>query len=313
MDPAISNATLSEMDLEVNVTKEIMKAVDFTAAFKAAFTTLWHAKLPCFDTVNMSALNEGDRGILKYCSWKGDEVPCSAIFTTFPTDQGMCCSFNMKAADDIFVDSKYSKLVKELQKFDYDNSFENSTLPETYTSRGEPKTQSGRNMGLKVVLDAHSDTVESFSISRDFEGFTVFVMDPGSFPLSNLKGFEVKPGHNNLVAVSAQKIDADDDLRGLKPATRKCLFPDETDHVKLHKSYSQANCYLECSLIFAQNKLAQEQNMSQGCTPWYFPFTDDSYRMCDPFETSQILDRMQNDVPSDECNYCLPGVNKILP
>jgi len=163
----------------------------------------------------------------------------------------------MKAAEDIFIDSQYSRLVKELQKNDLDTSFENSTLPESYTSRGEPNTQSGRNMGLEVVLDAHSDTVESFSISRDFEGFTVFVMDPGSFPLSNLKGFEVKSGHNKLVAVSAVKIDADDDLRGLDPDTRKCLFPDETDHVKLHKAYNQANCYLECSLFYAQKKLAQ--------------------------------------------------------
>ncbi len=58
----------------------------------------------------------------------------------------------MKAAEDIFMDSQYLRLVKELQKNDFDNSFENSTLPEEYTSRGEPKTQSGRNMGLKVSI-----------------------------------------------------------------------------------------------------------------------------------------------------------------
>ncbi len=137
-------------------------------------------------------------------------------------------------------------------------------------------------------------------------------MDPGSFPLSNLKGFEVKPGHNNLVAVSAVKIDADDDLRGLDPGTRKCLLPDETDHVKLHKAYSQANCYLECSLIYAQKKLAQEQNMSFGCTPWYFPFTESSFRMCDPFQTKGILDSMQNDVPTEECSYCLPDCIRTI-
>jgi len=87
MDPAKDGVTFSAMDAAVNDAKDFLKNVDFTAAFKAAFSTLWHAKLPCFDTVNMSALNEGDRGILKHCSWKGIKVPCSAIFTTFPTDQ----------------------------------------------------------------------------------------------------------------------------------------------------------------------------------------------------------------------------------
>ena len=75
--------------------------------------------------------------------------------------------------------------------------------------------------------------MESFSISRDFEGFTALITEPGNFPLANLRGFEVKPGHNNLVALSAVKIDADDDLKYLKPETRKCLFPDETTNLKL--------------------------------------------------------------------------------
>ncbi len=51
--------------------------------------------------------------------------------------------------------------------------------------------------------------------------------------------------------------------------------------------------------------------MSLGCTPWYFPFTDDNFRMCDPFQTEEILNSMQNDVPNNECSYCLPGVHYI--
>jgi hypothetical protein len=155
-------------------------------------------------------------------------------------------------------------------------------------------------MGLKLVLDAHSDVVESFSISRDFEGFTALITEPGSFPFTNLKGFEVKPGHNNLVALSAIKIDADDDLRGLNRETRKCLFPDETDVLKLFKTYKQSNCFLECSLNFAQS-----QNATQGCTPWYFPFVDGKFKMCDPYQNTEIWDFMQN-VPENQCNYCLP-------
>jgi hypothetical protein len=312
MDPTMNANTINEMSIAVNDTKDLIGTVDFTAAFESVFKTLWRAKLPCFDTKGMSSINMGERGILKKCSWKGLTMSCASIFTTFPTDKGMCCSFNMKAADEMFAESQYSTLVMQLQREDLNASFENSTHPDWYTSNNEPTTQSGKNMGLEIVLDAHSDVVESFSINSDFEGFTGLITDPGSFPLTNLKGFEVKPGHNNLVAVSAVKIDADDDLKDLKPEVRKCLYPDEIGNLKLFKTYGQANCFLECSLTFAQKKLESDQNLTQGCTPWYFPFVDDHFKMCDPYQTLAIWYIMQNEVPSEECNYCLPDCIRTI-
>jgi hypothetical protein len=305
MSPAMAGDTYNEMDNAAGEAYRLVTSVNFTAAFKAVFTTLWHAKLPCFDTIGMSAIKEGQRGILKKCFWKGLSVPCSGIFTTFSTDRGMCCTFNMKAADKIFTQSQYSTLVTQLQTEDYNMSFENSSLPDWYTSKNEPATQPGRAMGLKVILDAHSDAVEAFSISTDFEGFTGLITDPGNFPLTNLKGFEVKPGHNNLVAISAVKIDAEDDLKDLQPETRKCLFPDEIGSLKLFQSYTQANCFLECSLKFAQWKIAQDNNLTNGCTPWYFPFSDNQFQMCDPYYTVDVWKIMQNDVPVDQCKHCL--------
>jgi hypothetical protein len=221
----------------------------------------------------------------------------------------------MKAANDIFSDSQFSSLVQQLQEEDYNTSFENSTLPKWFTNKGEPKAQTGSNMGLEVVLDAHSDVVEALSITRDFEGFTGLITDSGSFPLTFQKGFEIRPGHNNLVAVAATVIDADEDLRKLEPITRKCLFPDETKNIKLFKNYSQANCFLECSLMFAQRLLASKHGLTHGCTPWYFPFVDYSFEMCDPYQKAEILEAMKNEVPMDECSYCLPGVEttKNLP
>jgi hypothetical protein len=308
MDPTVNTETPEAIDDLLNITRYIIRSMNFTRGFRTSFTALWHSKLPCFDTIGMSAEEEGERGILKQCRWKGRLVPCSGIFTTFPTDRGMCCSFNVKAANNIFSDSHFSSLVQQLQEEDYNTSFGNKTLPEWFTDKGEPTAQTGSNMGLEVVLDAHSDKVESLSISRDFEGFTGLITDSGSFPLTFHKGFEIRPGHNNLVAVTATVIDADEDLRNLEPTTRKCLFPDETKNIKLFKNYSQANCFLECSLMFAQRLLASKHGLTHGCTPWYFPFVDDSFEMCDPYQTAEILEAMKNDVPVDECRYCLPGV-----
>jgi len=240
MDPTTHKETIENMFDNINYTRSIFKEVDFTAGFQTTFSALWRSKLPCFDTISMSALNEGARGILKRCKWKGVDVPCSGIFTTFPTDRGMCCSFNMRAANEIFAGTQYPSLVKQLQAIDYNTSFENSTLPLYYTSRNEPRTQAGISMGLEVVLDAHTDVVESFSIGRDFEGFTGLISESDSFPLTNIKGFEIKPGYNNLVAISAVKIDADDGLRKLNPEIRKCLYSNEVGNLTLFRNYSQS-------------------------------------------------------------------------
>jgi hypothetical protein len=84
-------------------------------SFRAIFSNLWYSTLPCFDVKGVTSDKSGDIGVLKSCQWKGKPISCSAIFTTFPTDRGMCCTFNMKAADEIFRGSEFPELVKSLQ------------------------------------------------------------------------------------------------------------------------------------------------------------------------------------------------------
>ena len=40
--------------------------------------------------------------MIKRCIWKGVRVSCSSIFSMYPTDRGMCCSFNMQKAEEMF-------------------------------------------------------------------------------------------------------------------------------------------------------------------------------------------------------------------
>ncbi len=61
-------------------------------------------------------------------------------------------------------------MIKNLQEFE--NSFKNLTLPEWYTSNNEPKSLAGRNKGLFVVLDAHTDLLAPTSLSSDYVSFT---------------------------------------------------------------------------------------------------------------------------------------------
>ena len=186
--------------------KDILLRIDLKRAYEGLFSLLYSANLPCFDTKGITAEKDGDRGNLKYCEWKGKPMSCSAIFSTFPSDQGLCCSFNMKAAEDIFWGNKYPKIVNNLQDFDKNHSFSDSQVPIKYLIDNEPKSLPGRNKGLVVVLDAHRDLLSAGSMDIDLFGFLGFIGTNQTYPRLNLEGFEIMAGHRNIITLTATKL-----------------------------------------------------------------------------------------------------------
>ena len=71
------------------------------------FEILWYKQLPCFDVKGTTSEENNQHAMIKYCEWKGLRIPCSAIFKTAPTDRGMCCTFNLQAAEKMFKDQQY--------------------------------------------------------------------------------------------------------------------------------------------------------------------------------------------------------------
>jgi hypothetical protein len=64
-----------------------------------------------------------------------------------------------------------------------------------YKQKKEPISQAGTQMGLTVMLDAHSDILTEFSVTDDFHGFTAIVTPPTDFPLIYQQGFGIKTGN----------------------------------------------------------------------------------------------------------------------
>ena len=274
----------------------MMTRLDQARSYHSFFNNLWYSTLPCFDVKGITAEKDGERALLKYCEWKGMPVSCAAIFTTFPTDRGMCCSFNMKAADEIFQGNTYPLLVKSMQDYDKANSYSNSTLPTDFAEKLEPATIPGRNKGLVVILDAHSNLFAPSSVDSDVDGFVGMIGPTNSFPFMSQEGFDIRPGQSNSVILSGSRIDADESLRSLNVKDRNCRFSDESTGLKFYKEYSYTNCIFECSLIFAINKLKIEKNLTDACIPWYFPSPDDTIIICNPWDAVDFLELMVNKV-----------------
>ena len=170
----------------------MFQRINLTQAYESIITTLWNSNTPCFDLRNKTSDINGEGSILRYCQWKGITIPCSAIFTTVPTDQGLCCAFNMKAAEEIFVESTFRNTLETMQASDKMASFLPNKLPAEYTKSGEPKTTSGRHKGLVILLDAHSDDLGPGSRDEDFHGFRAIIESSGSFPLIAQEGLSIR-------------------------------------------------------------------------------------------------------------------------
>ena len=283
--------------------KKNFALMDLKNSYDSLFEVLWYTQLPCFDVNGITSTKKDEFGLLKSCSWKGVQVPCSLIFKTSPTDQGMCCTFNMESAEKMFQNGPYQDMVTKMQLQDRESLFDtNEKLPPWWKSNNEPNSQPGKSKGLTLVLDAHSDKVASSSITEDVDGFFAIVGSPNEFPLTTIQSVLVRPGHNNLVAMKATQVSPDKDIRSIATAKeRNCIFSDEFK-LDLHAEYSQRNCILERSIMHVMKNY---MNQSDLCTPWYFPRTERSLRICDSFETFLFSTEMQN-VPPNVIENCLP-------
>ncbi len=73
-----NSSNISKSKLELKDTFELLNMSD--KGFAAYLSFLWHSSLPCFDIANITAEKNGDTALLKKCYWKGQLMPCSAIF-----------------------------------------------------------------------------------------------------------------------------------------------------------------------------------------------------------------------------------------
>ena len=111
-------------DMEENIKKEFYEHfgnMSMTESYESLFQLLWYSQLPCFDVKQITSTKIDEMSFIKKCSWKGKEISCPDIFEMQPTDRGMCCSFNMEKAENIFQKSKYSELISQAQKEAFEN------------------------------------------------------------------------------------------------------------------------------------------------------------------------------------------------
>ena len=266
---------------------------NFSKGYPDLFQLMWYASMPCF---NLPGVNSNN--MLQSCQWHGQTVDCSEIFQMVPTDLGMCCGFNHKAALKL---SNYSILVEKMQK-------EDQKLLQVGTSKvnngrlRRKKVKVGKSRGLRLVLDQHTNQESSSTVHDDYYGLQLFIGNPEEFPTLRERSLLVKPGYENFVEVSGYLVTSSHDIKRLDPSMRNCLFEDEGS-LDFHSVYSYSTCKFECSI---KNVSAQ-----LGCIPWYMPNGNES-EVCNPWQAMNFS-KILGVLDTETCNnLCLPDCNSII-
>ena len=277
--------------------------MDMEKGYNSLFEILWYTQVPCFDVANVTSSRQHEHAMIKSCTWKGVKIPCSKVFTASPTDRGMCCTFNVQAAEEMFKSGEYQTIIKKMQGRDEAKAFDLfETWPDLKHDLKKFIPEAGVSKGLHLMLDSHSDLLSGSSISDDFQGFIAVVNDNKQFPITSQKSVLIRPGHHNLVSIKAQKVSAKRDIKGYSPDKRYCYFHDENE-MKSHNNYSQSNCKLECKVRQVLSVLSEQGK--KRCIPWFFPIVETEYPMCDPWEAQAFQEEMKN-IGDAECNKCYP-------
>ena len=194
-----------------NQTKSVFPASSLSTHYPNLFRLMQHSVLPCLSNPGVSA-----GFLLKKCSWNGEEVSCSKLFRTVPTDSGMCCGFNVNSA---LKKSEFSHLVEKMQLEEIQDT---KTLDTSFA-------KAGVSSGLKLVLDQHSNLVTSGSVFTDNRAFKILIADPSQFPALRSEHLIFKPGHEHFISVSPTSVVSNPSIQSISPQKRGCLFENENN------------------------------------------------------------------------------------
>ena len=288
--------------------EENFKGMDMQSSYHSLFELLWYTQIPCFGSGDNNTNAQHKTGMIKSCSWKGMRMPCSKLFRASPTDRGMCCSFNVDAANKMFKSSKYQKMINTMQKKDnlmaldrLETSSEMSSVKEKFTP------EAGASNGLTLMLDAHSNLLSGGSISDDFRGFIAAVTDKNKFPSTSDQSVLIRPGHSNSVAIQVTKFSASPAIKKYPAIKRSCYFEDEIQ-LLAHNNYSYSKCMLECKI--EKVLIVLNETQKNTCVPWFLPVITARHPICDPWKAKDFQNKMKM-VGNDECKNCLPDCEGI--
>ena len=56
----------------------------------------------------------------------------------------------------------------------------------------------------------------------------------------------------------------------------------------------------------------RQENLTQPCTPWYYPFIDANSTYCDPWQAKKFDEMVTSEEKERRCDHCLPDCQTTM-
>ena len=121
LDPTRAEERETQIKKSFDSYEKRLGELDLDKSYIPLFELLWYSELPCNDIKGVTSEVNDELSFIKRCYWKEEEVNCNEVFQKRPTNHGMCCSFNMKKAEELLRDSRYQQQISLRQTIDTAN------------------------------------------------------------------------------------------------------------------------------------------------------------------------------------------------
>ena len=215
------------------------------------------------------------------------------MFEPMLTSHGICHSFNGLSVEEVYQPSPYldmfQKVYQTKKNHDLRHSIGFGKSAGLYAILNSRPYQEVKSVGSKEKRDY------SLAITNHFNAFDV-----------NRNSFTLKPGYVNSIRIIPAEVVTTDSYYSLTKEQRKCRMHDETEGLKLLKTYTQNGCEFECAYEIAKQACF--------CIPWNYPrsLEDNDIPYCDMFGNFCFYMYLEKQSSYKACNAaCLEDCSEV--
>lgn len=215
-------------------------------------------------------------------------VKCEKLFSKLITDEGICHTFNMLDAKELFEEKMDSSLqfpvVGLKSEWFLDKDYASEKL-KVYPHR---VIGHGVKSGLAVELKVKKSEMNP-GCKRGIRGFRLALHTPVELPQMSKQFFSIPFQKQTALLVMPQSIYSSKDITDYSPKSRQCYFSREKD-LEFFKVYSKASCDLEC--------LTKHVLTTCGCVKFSMPHNNET-QVCDHSQLSCAQEAELNFITRD--------------
>ncbi|CAO1326621.1 unnamed protein product [Diamesa hyperborea] len=231
---------------------------------------------------------------IMFCRFKNVMTPCEDLLTETVTDEGICYTFNMQEASEMYEKKAvgYSSDDKHPSSWNIDDGYKNDKY-DNYPHRATGSAA----IGLNIVLKQKNSDLD-YICRGPVQGFKVHIHRNDEPPAMSSDYYRVGMSEETIIAIKSEVVNEIED--------HECY--DTNDHdLQFFEEYSQSKCELEC--------LAKFMKQECGCVKFSLPH-DAETKVCNQHQLQCYNDATTKYLieESFKANYqcgCLPSCNHI--